>query len=102
MVTGWLKNKALVSGTKPADARGLVTFTTVEEAMKAEKVLKKAGFNCRLAAPPPSMRKGCDLALEIDLFEQPAIARALAGKVSFMGIYPFKGAIEPLCLPGTS
>jgi hypothetical protein len=74
----------------------LVIFATVEEAMHAEKLLKKAGFDCKLVAPPPGMRKGCDLALEIDLVEQTAVARALTGRVPYMGIYPFKGEIEPL------
>ncbi|AOQ24170.1 hypothetical protein MTAT_08110 [Moorella thermoacetica] len=95
MVLSWLK-KSLEARAGTADARGLVIFTTVEEAMKAEKVLKKAGFDCKLVAPPPDMRKGCDLALEIDLVEQTAVARALTGRVSFMGIYPCKGEMEPL------
>lgn len=96
MVLSWLKNKAVESRVGTADARGLVIFTTVAEAMYAEKVLQKADLDCKLVAPPPAMRKGCDLALEINLVEQTAIARALTSRVSFMGIYPFKGEIEPL------
>ncbi|WP_258359580.1 DUF3343 domain-containing protein [Moorella sulfitireducens (nom. illeg.)] len=96
MVLGWLKNKTAASQSLPAGARGLVIFATVEEAMKGEKVLRQAGCDCRLVAPPPGMRQGCDLALEIDLVEQPAVARALAGRVAFTGIYPLKGEMEPL------
>ncbi|WP_434075567.1 putative Se/S carrier-like protein [Moorella naiadis (nom. illeg.)] len=67
----------------------LDNFYNGKRSYESRKVAKKARFNCRLVAPPPSMRKGCDLALEIDLVKQAAIAQALAGKVSFMGIYPF-------------
>ena len=56
---------------------GLVLFNEVHEAMKAEKVLTVAGYPVRLVAPPPELRKGCDLAVEINLVEQPGIERLL-------------------------
>jgi len=59
---------------------GLVLFMDVGEAMRAEKVLKKAGYTIRLVAPPPELRKGCDLAVEINLVEQPGIERLLNEK----------------------
>ncbi|MGI9862478.1 DUF3343 domain-containing protein [Moorella naiadis] len=96
MVLGWLKNRTVNPRVGTADARGLVIFTTVAEAMHAEKVLQKAGLNCHLVAPPPALRRGCDLALEINLVEQTAVERALTGKVAFVGIYPSRGEIEPL------
>ena len=49
---------------------GLVLFASVQDAMRAEKVLKKADYVVKLVAPPPALRKGCDLALEINLVEQ--------------------------------
>ena len=42
-------------------------FKEVADAMKAEKVLKEAGYLVKLVAPPPQPRKGCDLAIEINL-----------------------------------
>ena len=57
------------------DGGGLVLFTDVQAALKAERVLKGAGYSVTLVAPPPNLRKGCDLALEINLVEQLGIVR---------------------------
>jgi hypothetical protein len=54
---------------------GLVLFMDVQAALKAEKVLKTEGHAVKLVAPPPQLRKGCDLAVEIKLVEQPGIER---------------------------
>jgi len=59
------------------DGGGLVLFLDVQGAMMAEKVLRDAGYTVKLIAPPPALRKGCDLALEINLVEQPGIERVL-------------------------
>jgi hypothetical protein len=68
---------------------GLVLFQEVSEAIKGEKALKNAGYEVRLVAPPPQMRKGCDLAVEINLVEQPGIRRILGSKaVVFTEIAP--------------
>ena len=70
---------------------GLVLFSEVHEAMKAEKVLKKEEHPVRLVAPPPELRKGCDLAVEINLVEQPGIERLLKEKdVDYVEIRPLK------------
>jgi len=71
---------------------GLVLFDEVQEAMKAENVLKKAEYPVRLVAPPPELRRGCDLAVEINLVEQPGIERLLKQKdVCYLEIRPLKG-----------
>jgi hypothetical protein len=62
---------------KAFEGGGIVLFDTVQQAMRAEKVLTEAGFGLKLVAPPPSLRMGCDLALEINLIEQPGVERAL-------------------------
>jgi hypothetical protein len=49
---------------------GLVLFNEVSEAMRAEKSLKKAGYQVKLVAPPPELRRGCDLAVAINLVEK--------------------------------
>ena len=42
---------------------GLMLFEKVEEAIKAEKILKGENYTVKLVAPPPALRKGCDLAV---------------------------------------
>jgi len=70
---------------------GLVLFDSVQDAMQAEKVLKSAGYQARLIAPPPELRKGCDLALEVSLVEQPGIERLLDVRdVLYIEVRPLK------------
>ena len=80
------------------EGEGLVLFAEVQEAMKAEKVLTGAGYTVKLAAPPPELRKGCDLAVAINLVEQPGIERVLnEGDVAYVSIAPLKaGTLAPL------
>ncbi len=76
----------------------MVLFETVEDAILAEKMVKRNGIPGRLVAPPPSLRKGCDLALEINLIEQAAIESLLRVKVPFAGITPLTGTSELLSI----
>lgn len=70
---------------------GLVLVDEVHEAMLAEKILKQAGYQVRLVAPPPELRKGCDLAVEINLVEQPGIERLLQqNEVAYVEVKPLK------------
>lgn len=62
------------------EGTNLVLFGEVRQAMYAEKVLKAAGHAVRLVAPPFELRKGCDLAVEVNLTEQPTIERLLREK----------------------
>lgn len=72
---------------------GIVLFDDVAEAMKGEKVLKKEGYRVKLVAPPPELRRGCDLALEINLVEQPGIERLMEERdVLFIEVKPLKAA----------
>ena len=71
------------------EGSGLVLFDEVQQAMQAEKVLKNGGYGVKLVAPPPRLRKGCDLAVAINLVEQPGIERLLNEKsVHFMNVSP--------------
>ncbi|MGB9660898.1 MAG: putative Se/S carrier-like protein [Moorellaceae bacterium] len=83
-------------GCEPSRTRGIIIFPSVEEALKAEKIIQRAGHECRLVAPPPHLRQGCDLALEVELIEQTALVRALEGKVAYLGLYPLEGSAEML------
>lgn len=76
---------------------GLILFADVQQAMIAEKSLKSAGYVVRLVAPPPELRKGCDLAVEVNLVEQPGIERSLqAGGLAYIGIEPIRLGTAPL------
>ncbi len=82
-----LKRKQKVS----FEGGGLVLFLDAKDAMKAEKVLKGGGYLVKLVAPPPELRKGCDLALEINLVEQPGIERLFDQKtIAYNSIDPLK------------
>jgi hypothetical protein len=85
------KNKSRFEGG------GLVLFHSVEESMAAEKILKSKNYEVKLVAPPPQLRKGCDLALEINLVEKTGVERLLRQKeANFVEILPLKGAGELL------
>lgn len=75
---------------------GIVIFQDVAEAMKGEKVIKGANIDVKLIAPPPELRMGCDLALEVNLVEQNAIERLLTERnVGFTRVAPLqKGTSE--------
>ena len=75
----------------PFEGGGLVLFMAVQDAITAEKVLRKADYAVKLVAPPPELRKGCDLAVEINLVEQPGIERLLDQEdVPYVSITPLK------------
>ncbi len=79
------------------EGEGLVLFNEVQEAMKVEKVLKAAGYAVKLVAPPPELRKGCDLAVAINLVEQPGIERTLKqSDVAYVSISPLNIATSEL------
>ena len=76
---------------------GLVLFQEVQHAMIAEKALKAARYIVKLVAPPPELRKGCDLAVEINLVEQPGVERVLIEKdLAYVSIDPLKIKTSPL------
>ena len=76
---------------------GLFLFEKVEDAIKAERVLKSSDYMVKLVAPPPTLRKGCDLAVEINLVEQIGIERLFKQKdVDYIEVVPLKGGGELL------
>ena len=76
---------------------GLVLFQNVQDAMKAEKVLKNAGYLVKLVAPPPALRKGCDLAVEVNLVEKLGIERLLNQKdVPYVSLTPLEAGTSEL------
>ena len=90
MDTGFRKKKDFEGG-------GLILFSAVDAALKTEKILKAGEYDVKLVAPPPALRKGCDLAVEINLVERTGIERLLSQKcASFDEILPVKGQGELL------
>jgi len=77
---------------------GIIIFQEVPETIQAEKVIKGAGHEVRLIAPPPQFRMGCDLALEINLVERAGIERLLKEKdAAYMNIFPLMKGTAELC-----
>jgi cysteine desulfurase len=67
----------------------IVIFPDVAASIKGSKVLNAAGINTKLVAPPPKLRLGCDLALEIAMAQKQDITCVFAEKeVPFIRIEP--------------
>jgi hypothetical protein len=76
---------------------GLVLFAEVSQAMTVERALRAEGYAVRLVAPPPELRQGCDLAVEINLVERLGIERKLKEKgLTCAGIEPVRLKTAPL------
>lgn len=61
------------------EEKAVVLLKTVREGILAEKALLKKGYNVRKVAPPPEFRKGCEVAVEIDLGKKDEIEKILVG-----------------------
>ncbi len=77
---------------------GIIIFQDVSQAIQVEKVIKGAGYEVKLIAPPPELRMGCDLALEINLVESTGIERLMKEKdAACVGIFPLMKGTAELC-----
>ena len=56
---------------------GLLVFENTSEVIRAESVLKSEGWKIRVKGPPPEVRSGCDMVIEIPLIEELSILRTL-------------------------
>lgn len=59
--------------------RGILIFENTSEVIRAEKALRAAGWKIQIKGPPPEIRTGCDLVIEIPLIEELNILRLLNG-----------------------
>ena len=57
--------------------RGILVFDNTSEVIRAESVLTSAGWPIKVMGPPPEIRSGCDLVIEIPLMEELNILRTL-------------------------
>lgn len=64
---------------KPAanQQRAILVFSNTSDVIRAETCLKKAGWQLRVMGPPPEIRTGCDLVIEIPLIEEFTLLRLL-------------------------
>jgi len=86
------KDKVAIKGD------GIIIFQEVSHAIQAEKIIQGAGYDVKLIAPPPELRMGCDLALEINIVESAGIERLLNDhKATFVSINPLMKGTAGLC-----
>jgi len=91
-----------VVGTKhKTDGRsekGILVFHHTSEVIRAESLLKEAGFSVSVKGPPPDLRTGCDLVIEFPLVSQLKIAELLDGaRITPLKILPLQDLLlEPV------
>jgi hypothetical protein len=77
---------------------GIIIFHDVAGAMKGERTVRASNYEVKLVAPPPELRMGCDLALEINLVEQAGIERLFKEKdVPFVRFLPLTMNAPQMC-----
>jgi hypothetical protein len=91
-----------MESTKPEKTKfvgdGIIIFHDVAGAMKGDRVTRAEHYETKLVAPPPELRMGCDLALEINLVEQAGIERLFKEKdVPIVSISPLKKGASQMC-----
>jgi hypothetical protein len=76
---------------------GILVFASTSEVIKAEKILKAAGWLIRVMGPPPEIQTGCDLVIEFPLVEKLRVLRILeAANLSPLQVVPVN---SPLLQP---
>ena len=69
--------------------KAVVLLKTVREGILAEKALVKNGYAARKVAPPPEYRKGCEIAVEVDLIKKEEIVKILGERgIESQGFIP--------------
>jgi hypothetical protein len=92
------KDTALSAAPEPGGlGAGILVFASTSEVIKAEKVLRAAGWLIRVMGPPPEIQTGCDLVIEFPLVEKLRVIRTLeAAKLSPLQVVPVN---SPLLQP---
>lgn len=71
------KKRMTVRRDEPCEPVGIFLFDDVGAAIKAEAVLRRAGYEVELMYPPRHLRTGCDLAVALPITERLGAERAL-------------------------
>jgi hypothetical protein len=88
------KNDRRDNGGDGKTDRGILVFENTSEVILAERILKGAGWKVSVMGPPPEIRTGCDLVIEISLIERLHVLRILAeNNVSPLQIVPVTGPL---------
>ncbi len=66
--------------TNQSSQKALLIFENTSEVIQAEKILQTQGYKVKVVGPPPEVRKGCDLAIEVPVVEIPGIINLLKTK----------------------
>ncbi len=79
---------------------GIMSFAHTGDVIRAEEILRKAGMDVEVKAPPPQMRTGCDMVLIFPLIEQIAAQEMLKrDHITPVDITDMKaGLLEPASL----
>ena len=56
---------------------GFLVFQHTGEVIRAERILREAGFAVEVKGPPPELRTGCDMIIVFDLMQEPLIRNPL-------------------------
>ena len=76
-ILDFLKQKRSKTADNQKIDRGILVFENTSEVIRAENVLKAEGWKIKVMGPPPEIRSGCDLVIEIPLIEELNILRSL-------------------------
>ncbi len=75
----------------------IVLFKEARSAIRAEYVLKKQGFAVMLIAPPPGLRRGCDLSVKVNAAQQLQIMQKLDNEgIPYLDLVAFTGGQGPV------
>jgi hypothetical protein len=90
----FLKRKRGSFPGKPKSDRGFLVFANTSEVIRAENLLKAQGWRVRVMAPPPEIRSGCDLVIEVPLIEGLKIKKVLEdARIAPLQMVPVSGPL---------
>ncbi len=77
----------------------VILFGEAGKAIRAEYILKKRGFPATLVAPPPGIRRGCDLSVKVEDSQQLQVMQILDSEgISYLDLAAFTGGQGPVQL----
>lgn len=88
------------SETRQEYSRAIFIFELFKDAMRAEFVLREAGFDIKTGAPPSEVRTGCDLAISVPVQYLDAVEKKLAEQnIPILDVvFSFEEELPPLQL----
>lgn len=77
----------------------VILFDRAGDAIRAEYILNKHGLSVTLVAPPPGIRRGCDLSVKVDDAQQLQAMRLLDNEgITYLDLAAFTGGQGPVQL----